>query len=103
MPRRGSGRVERLDQREVHARREAVSRLAVLAGVADTLDRGGVAEEVAHAGDEDAHAVLGVGGLGARAAGGAEDLLGGQAFARAAKKLHDERLEGAAALEGDLA
>src|SRR6185437_13125406 len=59
----GSGRVERLDEREIDGRREPIARLSVLAGVADALDRGGISEEVADTRDEDADAVLGVGRL----------------------------------------
>jgi hypothetical protein len=72
-------------------------------GGAAALDRGRIAEEIADARDEDADAVLGVGGLGARAAGGAEDLLGREPFTGPAEELDDERLEGAAPFEGDLA
>ena len=37
------------------------------------------------------------------AAGSAQDLVGAQAFARSAQELHDGGLEGAPALERDLA
>ena len=46
--------------------------------------------------------MLGVGRLGAGAAGGAEDLFRAEPFARATEKLDDQRLERAAPLERDL-
>src|ERR1019366_2828131 len=93
---------ERLDQREAHVRSEAVPRASVLPGVADALDRRRVAEEIAHARDEHADAVFGIGALGPRAARGTQDLVGAQAFARAAKELQEKGLEGAETIERDL-
>ena len=94
-----AARVERLDEGKLDPAREPVARAAVLARIANALDRRRIPEEIAHARDEDADAVFGVRGLGARAAGRAKDLLGRQAVARAAEELDHQRLERAAPLE----
>src|ERR1700735_2518786 len=97
------GAEEGLGEGEADAGREAVVRPSVLTGVANAFDGGGIAQQIAHAGDEAPHSVLGVGALRPRAPGGAEDLVGAEPFLGAAEELYDQRLEGPAPLERDLA